>query len=213
LLGAALSFGACSTLDGGDVDHFEEAMKELSVEDRLSLKKGALADKTKRYLQGRDLDERAIRSECRYKKSAGDEWGAWRINITIELTNRELLDCFGRGHSYAECLAAGVYTILKETIPTMVDTDPLDGSLWECRHVVEPEYTIQAVDGAAESAEDITWREVLDWLMRLPAPPPGFSPTVWQALGPALCGLSADSWGCGATAGNPVTPGQPGGDR
>ena len=196
---AALALSACSVIDPADINVFEHIVATLDPEDRGRLRDQTREAKTEFDLRSRSPQTRAVRSECRFRPDGG-EWEDWKTNVTGETTAGELLDCFLKGHSYADCLAAGVAAVLVETDVSMGEvTSPVSGEL-QCRAQIEGGFDVADVDGA-DPNQEVTWGDVMDWLMKSKAPPVGLSAATWQALTPVLCGLTA--WGCDGAAGVP----------
>jgi hypothetical protein len=205
----------CSVIDGGDLNLFEELVKTLPHEDRMHLKEAAKADMTRRVLEKKDPRTRVIRSECRERDRATDPWGPWKTNISGDITVADILDCFLQRHSYASCIVAGELAVFKEQMDAMSDEMKklvIAGTL-DCRPQTEAEFQ-PGSEEIDKAVEDISWEDVFGWLLRSPVPPHGFSPSMWQALAPMLCG--ATTWGCaggGDLDGIIITvPGSTGGD-
>lgn len=205
----ALSTLACSVLDGDDRDDLESAIKEAPREDRAAMAAMVVGAKTRGYLQGRDPNSAVISLECRMVHPTMGPTG-WSLPAGAFAKPRDLLACLQAGHTYPACLQF-VADLLAErarkewvkTKQAFVDSDPRKAADLECRGVVNPGFHAAEVPGANDDLNRVTAEAIVDWLLTLPAPPPGFSPATWRVLAPLLCGLDV-GWGC---SGHPMYPG------
>ena len=208
----ALAISACSVLDGGDRAELEAAIGKESIEDRTTMAAMMLSAKTKKWISGRPKNEAVITLWCRHHFADGTSTD-WAIDSADPGLVKDMVFCLDKGVSYARCLE-----VLETALAYQAETawglaktnfangDPLKASEAECRGVTNPSYEPIMVPGADSDMNRVTAGEIVEWLLALPAPPPGFSPQTWGPLLPLICALGA-SWGCPGDPQNPIITG------
>jgi hypothetical protein len=202
---------ACTVLDGGDRDDLIDAIEKSPREDRDAMAMMIVGAKTRDYLRGRPPNSAAISLECRMVHPAMGA-AAWGVQNGAFAKPADLLACLQAGHTYPMCLQFVANLLAKRTIdawekfkPTLADSDPRKAATLECRGVINPGFSAAEVPGANDDLNRVTAEQIVEWLLRQPAPPPGFSPGMWQALAPLICALGKD-WGCAPSLGGGVGP-------
>ncbi len=201
--------GACSVLDGGDRADLEAAIDKESKEDRTSMAAMYLSAKTKKWIDGRPKNEAVITLWCKHHRTDGTST-EWTIDQSEPGMVKDMIWCLGQGVGYVKCLdvlenalafkAEQAWALTKTGLP---DSDPLKSTETECRGITNPGYSPVEVPGANDDLNRVTAGEIVEWMLSLPAPPPGFSTAAWGPLLPFICALGA-SWGCPGDPQNPL---------
>jgi hypothetical protein len=216
---AAVVLG-CSILDPGDRDELRRQIAmlppdTLSFWEKARMNANAL-DWLVRY---KDKNDQVGKLQCRVQ--AGGTWSGWNDQEPT-YTVRDLLDCLLAGGdnpvTYTMCadLFQGVggaakknKILYEQPVPGVTDV--------QCRFVWDFRYDPEKVPPNLTNPKAITPDDLIDWLIGLPAPPPGWN---LPKLAPLLCPLGAGpGWGCpprptDPTGGPPTDPtGGPPGDH
>ncbi|WP_437956668.1 hypothetical protein WME76_35585 [Sorangium sp. So ce119] len=191
-----LAFG-CSIMDPGDRDELRERIAALPPDTLSYWDKVVMNTNALRWLKlYKDPDDQVGKLQCRLK--AGGTWSGWN-DQEPPYTVADLIDCLLGGGDiaviYTMCAgelqgrgnAAMKLKILhEEQVPGVTHV--------ECRFVWDPRYEPEKVPSDLTSPRGMTPDELIDWLIGLPAPPPGWA---FPELVPLLCPLGAGpGWGC-----------------
>jgi hypothetical protein len=212
-----LAFG-CSILDPGDRDELRRRIAALPPDTLSFLQKKDMNFNAVRWLMTyKDPNDQAGKLQCRVQ--AGGTWSGWNDQEPT-YTVADLLECLlSTGDiavTYTMCpdYFVGRDGTAKET--EILHEQQVPGvTKVECRFVWDFRYEPEKVPPNLTNPRAITPDDLIDWLIGLPAPPPGWN---LPELVPLLCPLGAGpGWGCpprptDPTGGQPTDPtgGQPG---
>lgn len=201
---------ACSVLDGEDRSDLEAAVEQMPKEDRHSMAAMVVSAKTRHWVEGRPKNDQMMTGECRHKDPGTGEWTPWAQDAVLNIKVVDMLFCLGEGGGYVQCLdilqshlhslVTKAWDIAKAEYPAGSVESQI---VTECRVVVRDEYKAAFVPGATDDLNRVTIGEMVDWLLRQPGPPPGFTPSLIRALAPFVCALSGAGGWCGAASGPP----------
>lgn len=144
----------------------------------------------------KDEHDQVGKLQCRLK--AGGTWSGWNDQEPT-YTVADLIQCLLEGGdiavTYTMCAdefqgrgnaAMNLKILHEEQVPGVTQV--------ECRFVWDFRYEPEKVPSNLTNPRSITLDELIDWLISLPAPPPGFA---LPQLVPLLCPLGAGpGWGC-----------------
>lgn len=203
---------ACSALDGSDRADLEAGINKESPEVKHAMAAMAMNQKTKRFLDGRPPSERVIGVECK-QRLPGGSWFNPKPEQDLVYLVSDVIECMSTGETYQGCIATlAAALVIKATdrwqakIAASIPGS-LDASLEvSCNEVVDPQYHPANVPGADTDLNKVSAGEIVEWLLALPAPPPGFSIEAWAPILPFICAMDV-SWGCPGDPHNPIITG------
>ncbi|WP_437764701.1 hypothetical protein WMF27_33930 [Sorangium sp. So ce281] len=188
----------CSIMDPDDRDELRRRIAALPSETLSHLQKTKLNTNALRWLltYKKDHNDQVGKLQCRLK--AGGTWSGWNDQEPT-YTVEDLIQCLlGGGNipvTYTMCAdefqgrgnaAMNLKILHEEQVPGVTQV--------ECRFVWDFRYEPEKVPSDLTNPRSITVDELIDWLISLPAPPPGFAA---PQLVPLLCPLGAGpGWGC-----------------
>ncbi|WP_437997438.1 hypothetical protein WMF26_42750 [Sorangium sp. So ce185] len=188
---------SCSIVDPGDREELRRRIAMLPPDTLSTWAKWNMNANAVKWLRMyKDPNDQVGKLQCRLK--AGGTWSGWNDQEPT-YTVADLLDCLLSGGdipvTYTMCAdlfqgvgdAAMKSKILHEQqVPGVTHV--------ECRFVWDFRYEPEKVPSNLTNPRSITLDELIDWLISLPAPPPGFAS---PQLVPLLCPLGAGpGWGC-----------------
>lgn len=193
----AVVASSCSIVDPGDRAELREQLATLPPETLSTWAKWRMnANAVRWLLTYKDPNDQVGKLQCRLK--AGGTWSGWNDQEPT-YTVSDLLECLlGGGDNpvtYTMCadLFQGVGGAAMES--KLLREDPVPGVTHvECKFVWDFRYEPEKVPANLTNPRAITLDDLIDWLITLPAPPPGWAHPEFVRL---LCPLGAGTdWGC-----------------
>lgn len=187
-----LTFG-CSILDPGDRDELRARIRSMPSDEISMLTMAAMNSEAYQWLLGRPPADQVGKIQCRTQTDG--EWTAWTDQeppfLVFDL-KKCLLD-YPFEMTYLLC------TKEFESVQTQMKTNELKNSVpgatnVECKYVWDWRYEPDRVPNELIDSKAISVDDIIDTLIKLPAPPPGWA---FPELVPLLCPLGAGTgWGC-----------------
>ncbi|WP_437981425.1 hypothetical protein [Sorangium sp. So ce117] len=187
----------CSIVDPSDREELRQQIAMLPPETLSSWDKWNMNVNAVKWLKlYKDPNDQVGKLQCRLK--AGGTWSGWNDQEPT-YTVADLLDCLLESGDIAV-----TYTMCADKLQA-VDGKSRESKILreeqvpgvtnvECRFVWDSRYEPEKVPSNLTNPRSITVDELIDWLISLPAPPPGFAA---PQLVPLLCPLGAGpGWGC-----------------
>ncbi|MDI1448000.1 hypothetical protein [Polyangium sp. 6x1] len=188
----ALVLPSCSIMDPDDRQALRDRLAGMMPEDIFQLRKGAMNGRGILYFKERPSNDKVGKLYCReYVEGQWQDWKGdkeWRVDDVLDCLrndpfNVSYLDCKDQFLSTETTLKKG--DIMAQQTP---------GKDVECRFEFDWRYEPDILPEELWKAESISFDEMIDFLVSLPAPPPGF---IAPELAPLLCPLGAGpGWGC-----------------
>ncbi len=208
LLISAMTIGACTALDGGDRDDLESAVNGVDKRDRMTMAGMAMKSKNRTWINSLDKRTRVFYVKCTHKLHPDDlKWTEWQQEIDLFATVGDMIECMDRNFfTYSTCLdilaeekARGAEKRWRERHDA--SANPLDKQIeTECQEHIDPGFNTMQAPGADEDLNRVTAGEIVDWILRTPAPPISFGPSLVRALAPFVCALSGAGGWCDAAS-------------
>ncbi|WP_437926506.1 hypothetical protein WMF37_47125 [Sorangium sp. So ce291] len=206
----------CSIVDPGDRDELRDRIAAMPPEmseyyTRLGMNAAAV-----KWLDGRPREDQVGKLQCRYQ--AGGQWTNW-ADQEPRLTVEYMRDCLLQTPlhvTYVMCKDQWYHLELQARKTDLQNTLPVPGGTnIECRFMWDFRYDPETAPAELTDPDAVEFDDIMQGLIALPAPPPGFA---FPELVPLLCPLGAGpGWGCpprptDPPGGEPVDPsdGQPG---
>lgn len=183
----------CSIMDPGDREELRKRI-QLMPENQMSMfTREAMKVAAHRFLEGKRDTERIGKLECRVKEDGA--WSDWYEHLD-DLRVPWMRDCLWKQPlTFMMCIEfwqAEQVTDRREFLKaTATNPDSIDV---ECRFIPDPGYEPEKLPSKMIDSKAISIDDIIDTLVALPAPPPGWA---FPELVPLLCPLGAgEGWGC-----------------
>lgn len=201
---------ACSFVDKGDEVEFEEAIKGQPVEVRLKMSRAVLNKRALDYLKTKNGKALVVGVECRSSTDSGATWTGWTPeNIVGDYDVETLIHCIANvvTMTYHSCLDGFVEGSADEVHNALDTLNANNDTLSECRAQVNPGFNEVEVPGVDTPLNSVSLEDMVNWILASPSQPPGFDPTVWEALAPFVCAMgTTGNWGCPGSTASPTSP-------
>jgi hypothetical protein len=189
-----LAFG-CSILDPGDRDELVRKIELMPSAQISTLKKLTLNANALDWLQNRPDTDQVGKLQCRMK--AGGTWSDWadqEPTYTVADMWKVLL-IEGTEVTYTDCPDYWLGRDGKAKESAILHEQPVPGVTgFECRFVWDFRYEPEKVPPNLTDSKVISTEDIIEAIIGLPAPPPGWA---FPELVPLLCPLGAGpGWGC-----------------
>ncbi|WP_437899325.1 hypothetical protein [Sorangium sp. So ce124] len=191
----ALLTCSCSILDPDDRDELRRRIAALPPAEMSLMKRTIMNVKAINWLNGKYEGDQVGKLQCRYQ--AGGQWSKWTDQEPTH-TVADMLECLIRrpfAVTYIMCKDEweSLERQLRKT--DLMNSLPVPGGTSiDCRYVWDFRYEPEKVPPELIDPNEISADDIIDAMIALPAPPPG-----WAApqLAPLLCPLGAGpGWGC-----------------
>ena len=207
----ALVLPSCSIMDPDDRQALRDRLADMMPTDLARLRKGAMNGRGIIYFNGRPSNDQVGTLYCR--EYAEGQWGDWRKEEAEDRLwqVKDVLDCLKYDPfdvSYLDCKDQflAVQTKLKKG---EIMAQQMPGRDAECRFEFDWRYEPDVLPEELWKEESISYDDIIDHLVGLPAPPPGF---IVPELAPLLCPLGAGpGWGCPSDPATEMDPPPEGG--
>ncbi|MDC3953178.1 hypothetical protein [Polyangium jinanense] len=198
----ALVLPSCSIMDPDDRQALRDRLAAMAPEDMVLLRRTVLNAKGLNYFQQRPSNDQVGRLFCR--EYADGQWGDWKEEKRWEV--KDVIECLmtdGLAVTFILCKDKFLYTEMSKKKGDIM-AQQIPGKDAECRFDFDWRYEPEKLPEEIWKEESISFDDVIDVLVSLPAPPPGF---IAPELVPLLCPLGAGpGWGCPS---DPATEGDP----
>ncbi|WP_437675423.1 hypothetical protein [Sorangium sp. So ce131] len=189
-----LPFG-CSIVDPDDRAELRSRIAAMPPGNISLLKQVVMNVRAWDWLEYKDKNDQMGKLQCRYQ--AGGQWSDW-ADQEPRYTVADMFECL------IERPFAVTYVMCKDEWESLErqlrETDLMNslpvpgGSSVECRFVWDFRYEPDNVPPELIDPDEVTIDDVIDAMIGMPAPPPGW---VFPELVPLLCPLGAGpGWGC-----------------
>jgi len=194
---------SCTALDGDDRDDLESAVNRVNEKDRIAMAGMVMRSKTRNWLDGLPRNTRVFQIKCTHKLHPDDiEWTEWRQEIDIFATVADVISCMdGEFLTYSTCLDKLTEEMTQRAEKRWQDRKDASSSILdkqietECQEEIDHGFNTMQAPGADDELNRVSAGDIVDWILRTPAPPFGLSPSLIGALAPFVCALSqADGW-------------------
>lgn len=188
----ALVLPSCSIMDPDDRQALRDRLAAMAPEDMVLMRRTILNAKGINYFRQRPSNDQVGILECRYY--AEGQWGDWSYQKSWEV--KDVIECLlteGIAVTFLLCKDKFLYTeTSSKKGKIMEQQDP--GKDVECRFEFDGRYEPEKLPEQIWKEESVSYDDIIDVLVTLPAPPPGF---IAPELAPLLCPLGAGpGWGC-----------------
>ncbi|WP_437645421.1 hypothetical protein [Sorangium sp. So ce362] len=206
----------CSIVDPGDRDELRDRIAMMSPDDIPFAKRWTMNTKAVDWLRRRPPGDQMGKLQCRYQ--AGGQWSNWADQEPTYIV-LDMLECLlKRPFAVTYILCKEEWEALESQIrrTDLLNSLPVPGGASvECRFVWDFRYEPEKAPIKVTDPDAVTPDDMIDAMIGLPAPPPGW---MFPQLIPLLCPLGAGpGWGCpprptDPTGGEPTDPtgGEPG---
>jgi hypothetical protein len=211
-----LGFG-CSILDPGDRDELRRQIAMLPPSTLSTWEEWNMNANAVRWLKTyKDDNDQVGKLQCRVQ--AGGTWSGWNDQEPT-YTVADLLECLLTPDIRVTYTMCPDFFVGRDGTPRknkILNEEPVPGvTAVECRFVWDFRYEPEKVPPNLTNPKEVTSDDLIDWMIGLPMPPPGWN---IPEIIPLLCPLGAGpGWGCpprptDPTGGQPTDPtgGQPG---
>ncbi|MDI3284643.1 hypothetical protein [Polyangium sp. 15x6] len=200
----ALVLPSCSIMDPDDRQALRDRLAGMVPNDILQLTKGTMNGKAILYFEEEPTNNQVGKLQCR--EYVDGQWQDWRDEPDKAWMVYDVLQCLREIPFYVTFLDCKDKFLYEETSlkkgDIMAQQSP--GKDVECRFEYDERYELEKLPEDIWKAESISFDDMIDFLVRLPSPPPGF---IAPELAPLLCPLGAGpGWGCPS---DPVTETDP----
>ncbi|WP_437286083.1 hypothetical protein [Sorangium sp. So ce406] len=191
---AVLACG-CSIVDPSDRDELRDRIAAMPLQAISELKRLGMNAAAIRWLDRKDERDQVGKLQCRYQ--AGGQWTNW-ADQEPPLTVAEMLYNLIKTpewitYEMAKDLWVSVQGQARKT--DLMNSLPIPGGATvECRFVWDFRYDPEKVPAELTDPNEVDTDDMIDTMIALPAPPPGWA---FPQLVPLLCPLGAGpGWGC-----------------
>ncbi|KYF52783.1 hypothetical protein BE04_44770 [Sorangium cellulosum] len=205
----------CSIVDPEDREELRRQIASMPSSEANEYKRWYMKWRAQRWLAGKDPNDEVGKVQCR--DNEGGLWSGWYdrpnkflsvedvVNCLVKKANSTYLFC---AEEFASWVVPDAKKEIEKLLPAYTDI--------ECKYVWDFRYEPEKVDPKMVDPDAITPDDLIEALITLPGPPPGW---VLPRFAPLLCPLGAGpGWGCPPrpsdsfpTGGEPTDP--PGGDQ
>ncbi|WP_437645417.1 hypothetical protein [Sorangium sp. So ce362] len=197
----------CSIVDPGDRDELRDQIAMMPREERSRLKTLGMNSAAIDWLKGRPEGDQMGKIQCRYQ--AGGHWTNWADQEPPFIVD-DMRDCLIKRPflvTYLMCMDEWASVERQARKTNLLNSLPIPGGATvECRFVWDFRYDPEKAPAEVTDPNAIDADDIINTLIALPAPPPGWA---FPRLVPLLCPLGAGpGWGCPPTPTDP-TGGQP----
>ncbi|WP_061608845.1 hypothetical protein [Sorangium cellulosum] len=212
---APLALG-CSIVDPEDREELRRQIATMPTPETKLYKRWYMNWRAKDWLTGRNQNDQVGKIQCRDYERGG--WSGWYDRPDKVLTVADVVKCLVTKpdlptylfcfEEFASWVVDDARGELEKLLPAFTDI--------ECKYVWDSRYEPEKVDPKMVDPDAIGPDDLIDAMIAVPAPPPGWA---LPRFAPLLCPLGAGpGWGCPPrpsdttpTGGEPADP--PGGDH
>lgn len=208
LAALVLTIAGCSIVDPGDRDELKHRIDGLPPSEISAMKKWLMNDHAIKWLKGKPKADQMGKLQCRVQ--AGGKWGDW-IDQEPTYLVFDMLKCLKEDlgeffTTYMLCQQQWESIETQDRETDLLNSHPVPGGASvQCKFIWDFRYNPETIPSELTDPDSIKDEDIINGLISLPAPPPGWDVT---ELVPLLCPLGAGpGWGC------PGTPSDPGGGQ
>ncbi|MDI1484082.1 hypothetical protein [Polyangium sp. y55x31] len=195
-------------MDPDDRQALRDRLAGMAPEDIILMRRTVMNAKGINYFSMVPEADQVGKIQCRV--FAGNQWGNWQDQEPSWIVY-DLLRCLKEvplAVTYLMCKDEWVSTQTTLKKQELLESQ-IPGTDVECRFVFDWRYEPDKVPESLWKEESISFDDMIDVLVSLPAPPPGF---VAPELAPLLCPLGAGpGWGCPSDPATETDPPEGGG--
>lgn len=204
----AVVVAGCSIMDPEDRQELRDRLGALPADAILAMKRTVMNTNALNWLRGRPDHDQMGKLQCRYQ--AGGQWTSW-ADQEPTFTTDDMLYCLRKDPfmmTYIMCMEQWESLESQARRTDLLNSLPVPGGASvECRFVWDFRYDPEKVPRALTDPDAVSIDDMIDCLVGLPAPPPGWN--FLPQIVPLLCPLGAGpGWGCPPRPTDP-TGGQP----
>ena len=200
---------ACSVLDPDDRQQLRDRIGAMPPSSDSQFRRLVMNAKAIQWLRMKPENDQVGRMQCRI--GAGGKWGDWQYQEEVLKVDR-MLECLMHVQldvTYEMCKDEWVAEMTVKRKNEIMEAQ-IPGADIECRYEWDFRYQPDHIPKNLIEPKSITVDDMIDVLLRLPAPPPGF---LAPELAPLLCPLGAGpGWGCPDVPSTEGDPAPSGGD-
>ncbi|WP_437484463.1 hypothetical protein WME75_44860 [Sorangium sp. So ce1014] len=184
----------CSILDPGDRDELRHQIASMPSPEAEAYKKWYMNWRAQRWLAGKDPNDEVGKVVCR--DNEGGLWSGWYGRPNKFLTVEDVVNCLVKkadsptylvcAEEFASWVVPDAKKEIEKLLPKFTDV--------ECKYVWDFRYEPEKVDPKIVDPDAVTPDDVIEAMITLPGPPPGWA---LPRFAPLLCPLGAGpDWGC-----------------